>query len=66
MVSYDLGVDRGCGQCPGTGFQKIGAYALIISMSFPLPIYLMSQKIEFFHFVFYFIFFIYSDFTTLA
>ncbi len=26
VVSYDLGVDRGCGKCPGTGFQKIGAY----------------------------------------
>ncbi len=29
VVSYDLGVDRGCGQCPGTGFQKIGAYVVI-------------------------------------
>ncbi len=28
MVSDDLGMDRGCGQCPGTGFQKIGAYVL--------------------------------------
>ncbi len=27
MVSDDVGVERGCGQCPGTGFQKIGAYA---------------------------------------
>ena len=25
-VSYDLGVIGGCGQCPGTGFQKVGAY----------------------------------------
>ena len=22
-VSYDLGVTSGCGQCPGTGFQKL-------------------------------------------
>ena len=41
---------------------SVGAYALIISMSFPLPIYLMCQKIEFFIIIFYY----YSDFTKLA
>ena len=25
---HDLGMAGGCGQCPGTGFQKIGAYAM--------------------------------------
>ena len=25
-VSYDLGMIGGCGQCLGTGFQKVGAY----------------------------------------
>ena len=32
-VSYDLGVIGGCGQCPGTGFQKVGAYEAVWSMT---------------------------------
>ena len=32
MDSNDLGVDGGCGQCPGIGFQKkVGAYELVTS-----------------------------------
>ena len=27
VVNYDLGKNGGCGQCPGTCFQKVGAYA---------------------------------------
>ena len=26
MASYDMGMAGGCGQCPGTGFQKVGTY----------------------------------------
>ena len=29
-VSYDLGMAGGCGQCPGTGFQK--SWSLCIHM----------------------------------
>ena len=39
-VSYDLSVAGGCGQCPGTGFQKVGAYAQVYSIpvtSMPTP-----------------------------
>ena len=33
MGSYDLGVTSGCGQCPGTGFQKVGAYGAVFFLS---------------------------------
>ena len=26
---WDLGVIGGCGQCPGTGFQKVGTYVCV-------------------------------------